>query len=74
MKPLNKEDLFLKELSELLKKHNANLCIEANVIGYSGAEAELSFDIIDHSFSNYIADTTISKDLDYKDIENLIGK
>lgn len=69
-----KEKLFLKDLSEVLKKHNANLNIEATNYWHAGSEAELTFDIIDVSCDTLIKRTKTSgqEELTHKDIDKII--
>ena len=65
------ETLFLKDLSKILKKHNVCLCLESTD-DYGRSEADLTFDIIDVSCSNYIKTTNREAEIHYEDIDKII--
>lgn len=70
-----KERLFLKGLSKLLKDHNACLSLDSVFYGnYGCSKAELTFDLIDPglSYSNIIKHTDRQDDITFEDIDKLI--
>ena len=69
------EVAFLKDLSALLKKHNASLEVTSSVVGYGGSEADFEFDIKDKSYSNeIILGVSSSRDIDGDYLDDLISR
>jgi len=65
---------FLEDLSDVLKGHNASFDLECEMVGYTGAVANLMFDIDGSYYSCNIASNVHQMDIGCGDIDLLIKK